>query len=423
MQLIKKIKYKRIHSSIVATCVLMVITFSLLIPQNTNGYEWEHFNFIDSTKFDSLQVSNGKIQPGLTLSKILVSYNVPYRTINEVESLSKPVFDLRKIRIGNNYYIINGSSSINTIQYLIYEQNLIDYVVFKLDDPVNVFKGKKNVQIKKRTATGIIESSLFDALEGNNFSHELTFKLTELYAYILDFHHLQKGDYFKVIYNEKYVGQKPVALEKILAACFNHRGQDFYAFYFEQDSGGRYYDQNGNSLERCFLLSPVKYTTITSRFSKRRLHPILNHHKPHLGVDYAAPGGTPIMSVGDGIIKKATYHRNYGNYVSIVHNGIYSTQYLHMSKIAERVRPGVSVQRGDVIGYVGSTGLATGPHLEYRLWKKGKPIDPLKEEMPTAEPLKKEYTGVFQNRVVEFKGSLDRLEVSIHSLKNTFARD
>jgi len=407
-----------IKTSPVAALVLMVITFSFLGPTNVNGSERKYFSFIDLTKFDSLQILNGKIQPGDTLSNILVSYDVSYSIINAVKRISKPVLDLRKIRAGNNYFIINGLNSINPIQYLIYEQNLIDYVVFKLDNPVNVFKGKNSFEIKRRTVTGIIESSLFDALTGNNFSHKLALKLTELYAYILDFHHLQKGDYFKVIYNEKYVGKKPVALEKVLAACFNHRGQDFYAFYFEQGSGGRYYDQNGNSLERYFLKSPLKYATITSRYSKRRQHPILNHHRPHLGVDYAAPKGTPIMSVGDGIIRKAAYHRGYGNYIKIMHNGIYSTQYLHMSKIAKGIGPGVSVQRGDVIGYVGSTGLATGPHVEFRLWKNGKLIDPLKEKMPTAKPLKQEYTGTFQNRMAEFKRSLDKLELSNQSLKS-----
>jgi murein DD-endopeptidase MepM/ murein hydrolase activator NlpD len=423
MQLVKKLKYMLINFSNVAILVLMIITFSFLGPTNVNGSERESFSFIDLTKTDSLKILNGKIQTGETLSNILVSYDVSYSIINEVERISKPVFDLRKIRSGNNYFIINGSSSTNPIQYLIYEQNLIDYVVFKLDNPVNVFKGKNSFEIKKRTVTGIIESSLFDALTGNNFPHELAFKLTELYAYILDFHHLQKGDYFKVIYNEKHVGKKPAALEKILAVCFNHRRQDFYAFYFEHDSGGRYYDQNGNSLEKYFLKSPLKYTTITSRYSKRRLHPILNYHRPHLGVDYAAPKGTPIMSVGDGTIRKATYHKKYGNYVTIMHNGIYSTQYLHMSKIGKKIRPGVSVQKGDVIGYVGSTGLATGPHVEFRVFKNGKAIDPLKAKMPTAKPLKKKYTGVFQDRMAELKGSLDKLELDNHFLKKSLAKD
>ena len=423
MLFIKKLKYMLTRSTRVAAFVSMVIIFAFLWAKNVSGSESEYFSFIGLADSDSLQVLNGKIQPGETLSNILISYDVPYRIINEIEHISQTVFDLRKIRAGNNYFIISGSTSTDPVQYLLYEQNLIDYVVFKLDAPVDVFKRKNNFEIKMKTVMGIIRSSLFDALSGNDFSHELAFKLSEIYAYILDFHHLQKGDYFKVIYNEKYVGKKPVAIEDILAVCFNHRGQDYYAFYFKQDSGGRYFDQNGNSLERYFLKSPLKYSKITSRYSKRRLHPILNHHRPHLGVDYAAPKGTPIMSIGDGIVRKAAYHREFGNYVRILHNGIYSTQYLHLSKIAKDIHSGVTVQRGDVIGYVGSTGLATGPHLEFRLWKNGKLIDPLKEEMPTAEPLKKEYTGVFQNRVAEFKRSLDKLELSSRFLKGTLAND
>ena len=401
----------------ISLVLVAIIFFPLLGPKNINGSERASVNLFDLTKFDSLRILNGKIRPGETLSNILLSYDIPYNTISEVERISKPVFNLRKIRAGNNYFIINGLNSTNPIQYLIYEQNLIDYVVFKLSAPVDVFKGKKNVEIKERTIAGEIESSLFGALSGNNFQNGLALKITELYEDILDFHHIQKGDYFKVIYNEEYVGEKPVALGKILAVCFNHRGQDFYAFYFEQDSVAGYFDQNGRSLERCFLKSPLKYTVITSHYSEKRLHPILNLHKPHLGVDYAAPAGTPIMSVGDGIIKKAAYHREYGNYVKIRHNGIYSTQYLHMLKIAKEIRPGVPVQKGDIIGYVGSSGLATGPHVEFRLWKNGKPIDPFKEEMPTAEPLKKEFSKVFQSRMLEFKTALDNLEMSHASWK------
>lgn len=403
--------------------MLMIITLSFLNPTNVTGSNSEYFRFIDLANFDSLQIYNKKIHPGETLSNILFSNDVSYNVINKLERIAKPTFDVRRFRTGNNYFIVKGSDSINKIRYLIYEQNLIDYVVFKLDDPIDVYKGKKMVEVRERTFTGIIESSLFDALAGNNFPHELALKLTELYAYTLDFYHLQKGDYFKVIYNEKYVGNNPVDFGKILAVCFNHRGQDLYAFYFGKETGGRYYDQNGNSLERYFLKSPLKYATITSRYSKKRLHPILNRRKPHLGVDYSAHRGTPIMSVGDGIIRKATYHKAYGNYVTIKHNGIYTTQYLHMSKIAKEIRPGVSVQRGNVIGYVGSTGLATGPHVEFRLWKNGKPIDPLKEEMPKAKPLKKEDIEVFQNRMAEFKRSLDNLELSNQSLIKPLAKN
>jgi murein DD-endopeptidase MepM/ murein hydrolase activator NlpD len=358
----------------------------------------------------------GKVGQGETLSNILSSHDVSYNIINEVERISKPIINLRKIRAGNSYFIINELKSIRNIKYLIYEQNSIDYVVFKLEAPLDVFTGKRKVKTKKKITTGIIKSSLYDALTGTKFRNGFAEKLTQLYENTLDFHHIQKGDYFKAIYNEEYVGEKSVALGKILAVCFNHRGQDFYAFYFEQESGAGYYDHNGRSLESCFLKSPLKYTVITSRYSEKRLHPILKFPKPHLGVDYAAPAGTPIMSVGDGIIKKTAYHREYGNYVKIMHNGIYSTQYLHMSKIAEKISPGVFVQKGDIIGYVGSTGLATGPHVELRLLKNGKPVDPLKEEMPTAKPIKKEYTEAFRNHIFDFKTALDNLELSDKSL-------
>ncbi len=372
----------------------------------------EYVGFFDSAKVDYLKRSSAKIQPGETLSTILLSHGVSHSVIHKLEGISKSIFDVRKIKAGNTYYIINGSGSVDLIQYLVYEHTLIDYVVFKLGDPVDVYKGKKKVDIKKRIASGKIESSLFDALADEKFTHELTLKLSELYAYVIDLHHLQKGDYFKVVYEEQNIGNEPAALGKILAACFGHRGYEFYGFYFEQGGKGRYYDQNGNSMEKSLLKSPLKYTRITSHYSPKRLHPILNCYTPHLGVDFAAPEGTPIMSVGDGRVKEALYHGELGNYVTIRHNGIYSTQYLHMSKIKEGIRPGVSVRQGDVIGYVGRTGLATGPHVEYRLWKNGKSVNPLKEEIPSADPIKKEYVDAFQRQLAKFKNSLDRIQLS-----------
>lgn len=419
----KKFTYIVIKFSRIAVLMSLAITVYFTGPKSVMGSDREFLRFVDLTGLDSLEIFHEKIRPGETLSNILLPYDVSYKVINRLERLAKPTFDIRKFRSGNNYFIINESNPINKIRYFIYEQNLIDYVVFKLDDPVDVYKGIKMVEVRKKTFTGIIGSSLSVALAESNFPHQLALNLTELYAYTLDFHHLQKGDYFKVIYNEKYVDNKPVEFGKILAACFNHRGQDLYAFYFGKEYGGRYYDQNGNSLERYFLKSPLKYATITSHYSKKRLHPILNHHKPHLGVDYAAPSGTPIMSVGDGIVRKAAYHKENGNYVTIRHNGIYTTQYLHMSKIAKGIDPGVSVKRGEVIGYVGSTGIATGPHVEYRLWKNGKPIDPLKEKMPTSKPVKKEDIELFENRIAEFKRSLENLELSAQDLKKILAKN
>jgi len=403
--------------------LMIIMTIILLGPKSGEGAAGKYFSFIDSTELDSLHVLNRKVQPGETLSNILVSHDVPGRIIHEVVRKSEPVFDLKKIQSGNDYFIINKPHPAPPIQYLIYAHNSVEYVVFKLDDPVTVFKKAKQIEIRKKSVTGRIESSLFDALAGNNLQHELVFRLTELYAYILDFYHLQKGDRFKIIYNEKYAGDRSVALENILAACFNHRDQDYYAFYFKADSAGRYYDENGNSLERRFLKSPLKYTAITSPYSKSRLHPILKQHKPHIGVDYAAPKGTPIRSVGDGIIKKAAYHREFGNYVTIRHNAIYSTQYLHMCKIAEDILPGACVRKGDVIGYVGSTGRATGPHVEFRLWKNGKPIDPLKAEMPKAEPVKNKYYGMFQIRIADLKAFLDKSALPDQALKKSLAKE
>jgi murein DD-endopeptidase MepM/ murein hydrolase activator NlpD len=375
---------------------------------NSGSYEY-------GLPFDASQSLKAVVKPGQTLSKILSSHKVSYGRIHAVALKSRTIFDVRKLKAGNPYLIVKGSGSGNQPKYFIYEHDPIDFVVFKLEDPVNVYRGRKKVGVKWRTTSGVIEKSLASSLQKHPYAHELAVRLSEIYAWSIDFYHLQKGDHFKVLFEDKCVEERSLGLGNILAAKFNHRGSDFYAFYFEQGHIGRYYDEKGVSIEKAFLKSPLKYGRITSRYSKGRLHPILKRYRPHYGIDYAAPKNTPIMTVGKGIILEAGYDKDRGKYITIRHNSIYSTQYFHMSRFARGIRPGVPVKQGDIIGNVGSTGLATGPHLEFRLMRNGHPVDPLKEDMPVAEPLKKEYQDTFQRQTAVLKKSLDRIEMDVAS--------
>jgi murein DD-endopeptidase MepM/ murein hydrolase activator NlpD len=281
-----------------------------------------------------------------------------------------------------------------------------------MEDPIEVYKGKKRVTVDIGELSGVIETSLLDTLKGYHFGHQLATKLTNLYAWTIDFHHLQKGDHYKVIFERQYLAGKPLGLDKILAARFNHRGQDFYAFYYENGDGGKYYDEPGASVEKALLKSPLQQGRITSRFSRARLHPILKRRRPHLGIDFAAPRGTPIVSVGDGTVLQSARDSARGNYLTVRHNGLYSTEYYHLSKFARGIKPGVRVKQGEIIGYVGSTGLATGPHVEFRLVKRGRPVDPLKEDVPSGEPLEKDYLETFKHQTAKLKRSLERIDMA-----------
>ncbi|MBW1608002.1 MAG: peptidoglycan DD-metalloendopeptidase family protein [Deltaproteobacteria bacterium] len=361
---------------------------------------------------DGLNMVKDRVQPHQNLSDILIQHNVPNSAIHDAALESKAVFDVRTMKAGNPFCIIRSTDSSKKVRYFVYELNPVDYVVFDFDDPIKVSLGKKPVQLKTKTVTGRIESSLWDTLTEQQLDIELAIKLSEIYAWAIDFHHLQKDDTFRVIFEEKFVKEKPIGIGKIKASRFDHKDKTFYAFYFEQDAHGSYYDQHADSMEKAFLKAPIKFSRITSGFSKRRFHPVLKKYKAHFGIDYAAKTGTPIMSTGDGVVLKAGYDKNNGKYVKIRHNGVYSTQYLHMSRFAPGIKRGRNVRQGEIIGSVGSTGLATGPHLCYRFWKNGRQVNPSKEDIPSLEPVGIEHLDRFNQQMANLKQQLDILDMS-----------
>jgi len=339
---------------------------------------------------DSFNIIQSKVKRNENLSEILSRYNVGHEAIYHLAKASREVFDVRKIGYRKPYTIISAKDSLSTAKYLIYEPSLVDYVVFDLGDSINVTKHQKEITTIEKELSGVIDQSLAVSMDELGANPQLTNEFADIFAWQIDFFRLFPGDKFKLIYEEQQVEGEFVGLGKIKGAYFEHYGNPYYAINYEQKSGIEYFDPEGKSLRKALLKYPVEFTRISSRYTGRRFHPVQKRYKAHLGTDFAAPTGTPIRSVGDGIILEARYGKYNGNYVKVKHNGIYSTQYLHMSRIAKGVRPGTKVKQGQVIGYVGSTGLARGSHLCFRFWKNGVQVDALKVDLPASEPISEE---------------------------------
>ena len=354
---------------------------------------------------DSLFVIKEKVKKNEFLSDILLKYGISYSTIDFIARYTKDTFDVRKIRRGNKYTIIcDNDSSLNAL-YFAYEINPYRFVLYDFTDSLNVFKGHKEVEIRIDTISGKISSSLWNSIVEVGGDPNLANELSEIYAWTIDFFGLQKDDEYEVIYEQQFIDGEYIELGKIIAAKFHHGNLDRLAFYFEQNAGGDYFDEEGNSLQRTFLKAPLRFSRISSGFSNSRMHPVLKIRRPHHGIDYAAPTGTPVYTVGDGkVIKKGYQKRGGGNYVKVRHNGTYTTTYMHLKGFAKGIVVGKQLKQGDLLGYVGSTGLATGPHLDFRFYRNGKAINPLKVESPPSKPIDTTYLDRFDSVVKQFDG-------------------
>ncbi len=356
---------------------------------------------------DSFTVVTSKIRTNQNLSDILNSYGISAQMIDSISKIN-PDFNVRQIRAGNTYKLFLSKDSIPKLQYFVYEHSQLDYVMISLADTIGVFVGQKPTVVEKKMASGMIKTNLWDAMVENHINPMMSIELSEIYAWSIDFFGLQKGDQFYVIYEERLLDSVSAGIERIHAALFNHQNKDFYAIYFVQDNEGSYFDEDGNSLRKAFLKAPLKYNRISSRFSNNRYHPVLKIYRPHAGVDYAAPEGTPVYSIGDGFVVNKGYQTGgAGNYVKIKHNSVYVSQYAHLRGFAKDLKVGDHVSQGQLLGYVGHTGLATGPHLDFRVFKNGSPIDPLKMEAPSVEPVKKINREEFERIKKEFIKELD----------------
>lgn len=340
-----------------------------------------------------------EIKSGQTFSDLLTPYNISAQTIESIVKKSALVFDVRKIRAGKNMFFFMDRDTAHTLRYFVYEINPIEYVKFDLGDSIDIKLNSLPVRKDTVVAEGVINSSLWMTMKESGSDINLAIELSNIYAWAIDFYGIQKGDGFKVYYIKNYVDTTYVGIEKILAARFTHGGKEYYAFEYMQDSAMDYFDEQGNSLKRAFLKAPLKFSRISSHFSNSRLHPVLKIRRPHHGVDYSAPPGTPVFTIGDGVVTEAHWVGGYGNRVVVKHNGTYTTGYAHLKGFAKGIRKGTRVRQGEVIGYVGSTGLSTGPHLDFRVYQNGKPIDPLRVESPPAIPINKQNADAYQNYI------------------------
>jgi murein DD-endopeptidase MepM/ murein hydrolase activator NlpD len=345
---------------------------------------------------DSFNVTKGVVKQGQTLGEILYANHIDHPQIAEIVNKSKGIFDVRRVNAGKEFTIICADDSTEKACYFIYQEDPTNYIVMDLTNEVDVYRGKKEVTTKVNVAYGEINSSLWITIQEQNLSPKIAAELSTIYAWTIDFFKIQKGDAFKVYYENKYIDDEYIGIGRILASEFTHKGKIFYSFYYrENENFGDYFDEKGRTLRKAFLKAPVDYKRISSRYSKRRKHPVTGRWKGHFGTDYAADRGTPIVTTANGTIVSASYTKNNGNFVKVRHNGTYTTQYLHMSKIKPGIRKGVYVKQGETIGYVGSTGLATGPHVCYRFWVNGKQVDPYKQDLPPGDPIKEENREVY----------------------------
>jgi murein DD-endopeptidase MepM/ murein hydrolase activator NlpD len=355
---------------------------------------------------EGMQVSKAVFKTNENLSEVLQRYHIPVQTIFKIGQLPKDTFNVRRLKANKPYTVIHPVDSSQEGWTFVYHPNPIDYVALHLADSVSVVKGQHPVDTVYHSLAGVITTSLYESVLESGGSPVLVNELADVYAWEIDFFGLQAGDCYKVIYTTHEVKGKAAGFGKIVTAEFTHMGEERYAFLYDQGEGEEYFDEEGNSLRKTFLKAPLQFSRISSRFSYSRLHPILKIRRPHLGVDYAAPQGTPVHAVGDGVVIFKGYSGGAGKMIKIKHNGNYMTAYLHLNGYGKNLRKGSTVKQGDVIGYVGSTGLSTGPHLDFRFYKNGRAVDPLKVDPGSSTPILEEHKVAYFEQMQHYRNLL-----------------
>ncbi len=341
------------------------------------------------------EIKNATVKPSQTLCSLLKPYSITDALIYEIAAESKDVFDVRQIKAGNTYSVVFDPSHNNQARYLIYDPTPETYVLFDFFGSTRVYAGQKSIEIEFKVAEGDIQGSLWESLQPYPHHADLIQKLTRIFSASIDFNRMGKNDSFKIMYDEKHIHGRSIGIKGIQAAALAVNGQIHQAFYYccDEEKEG-FYDENGYSLEKAFLKSPLKYTRMTSGYKAKRLHPITNKYVAHPGIDYAAPTGTPVNAVADGIVIFRGYSPSAGHYIKIQHSPRQITEYLHLSRFDKSLKVNKPVKKGDVIGFVGQTGLATGPHLDFRFMEDGQYLDYTKLTFPSADPL----DGIHQKR-------------------------
>lgn len=367
---------------------------------------------LDSYGFNTINVEleEGRVKRNESLYLILQDLEVPPQIIYEINKKSDGVFQSNRVKPGQRYIAYKEKKD-GSAHRLILHNNALEYVVFDWQNEVKVTSGRKVIETKRAEVSGVIESSLYETLMAQNQNTLLGNSLSEIFAWQIDFFRLYPGDKFKVIYEEQFVDGNPFGIGRVIAAEFTNKDETFDAFYFETEERAGYFDSDGNSVQKALLKAPFKYSQrVSSNFSHSRFHPVLKRRIPHYGVDYAAPIGTPVLSVGDGDVIEARYRGANGNIVKVRHNGTYTTAYLHLNGFAKGIKAGTRVKQGQVIGYVGKTGRVTGVHLDYRIYKNGQPVNPLKVKLPPSKAIGEEEKSNYLRKVEKLKYQLSQIE-------------
>lgn len=366
---------------------------------------------------DSLDVTHYEIGRGEHLSSILTNLGFEANKREKIIEAVSPIYPPSRLQVGNSYAAITDSMS--AVRYVVFEKSRTDYAVVDLTaDTMSVYDYTKPVTLKREYAEGTITSSMWNAIIDTGAPALLALKLSDVYAWQIDFFDIKKGDSFRLMYDVAYIDDTTmVGISSIEGAVFTHQGKKYQAIPFQQDTIREFFDEGGNSLRKAFLKAPLDFFRITSKFSNSRFHPILRRNRPHHGVDYAAPVGTPVKTIGDGVVIEKGYQGNgAGNYLKIKHNATYTTTYMHLSRFAKGIEKGRQVKQGEVIAYVGSTGLSTGPHLDFRVHKNNQPVNPLTIESPPCLPVKPELMDSFLMVQDKVMFQLDSLRMTGHVL-------
>ena len=359
---------------------------------------------------DSLRCVEGKVKNGQFFSTLMMHLGMSAQEAYDLTQECGQTFDVKSLRIGNSYKAYYDDLT-GSLLYVIYDRDRTSQVVFSCQPPYEVSVHEKPVATEQRYADVTINTSLWVDMRDAGVSPELIISLSDIYAWTVDFFGLQKGDRFRVLYEERLCDGDVVAVDTVRYAIFSHNNQDFPCVMYNQGDGGNiYWNEKGESMRKAFLKAPLKFSRISSGFSYARRHPVTRKVRPHTGVDYAAPKGTPVMTIGDGTVTSIKYEGAGGKTVRIRHNSVYSTAYLHLSGYAKGLKVGQRVRQGQVIGYVGSTGRSTGPHLDFRVWKNGTPINPLKMQSPPAEPIKSSSKDAFAAAHEKYKAQIDTIQ-------------
>ena len=384
----------------------------------------KNINQLYGINLNSHIIKETKIKRGDTFGKILEENGIDYPEVHKILSVIKNKVNIKKLRAGKPYTLFFNIDDISFPEFFVYHPRIEEYTLIHLKDSIYANKISKKYKIVELETSGIIKSSLYETMKSNGINESLTYYLSDVYAWNIDFFRLHKEDKFKVIYTEKFVDDSiSIGVERIKAAYFEHNKKPLYAFEFEPDSIKGivdYFDEKAKNLRRAFLKGPLKFNRISSRYNmKRRIAFYGNRIRPHKGTDFAAQIGTPILSTANGTVIKSSYSRANGNFVTIKHNSTYSTQYLHMRK--RKVRVGQFVKQGDVIGWVGMTGYTSGPHVCYRFWKNGRQVDPFKQKLPEAKPISKKLKNKYLTHMEPYKIKLDAINYNEESVKSNLA--